>query len=241
MALALDGTTKTGSISGAATNTVASAAFTNSVANSIIIALISVNNSTLRTVSSISGGGLTWTKRTSSSGTQSTFDIIDLEIWWALAATALSAQVITATLSGTAVGATIGVFAVSGADTTTPFDVDASLPGILQNFTTPGNAPAKSVSTTNANTFLFSVLQDQAGITLGDYQSGFVVLAPASQGFSGSPNFKFSPQESEYEVFSASQSSLSVGFTGTHPNYILIVDAIQAASSGDVLLGQAML
>jgi hypothetical protein len=74
MALAYDGTVQTGQISGAAANTVASAAFTNGSASDVNYAFISNSDGTnTRTVSSISGGGLRWSNAVSNSGVSAVF------------------------------------------------------------------------------------------------------------------------------------------------------------------------
>ena len=233
-ALTIDGTPQTGLISGAATNTVASAAFTSSNSNDVVIAFVNTTNGSSITVSSISGGGLTWIKRKQFAITTSTFNFGSIEEWYGIAASPLSSQVITATLSGNSNSATITVFAISGGNTTTPFDVNVSLPATASDITGTSTVPTVSgVSTTNANTVLLSlVCLPGNNVTLTD-PSGFTRIGLVS-GFSGSPNFTNGSSQSDRNIVSLSQSSISVAYS-TVANWGMLVDAVQAAGAAATL------
>jgi hypothetical protein len=101
----------------------------------IIIAVINTENfspaGTPRTVSSVSGGGLTWAKRSGQTGNLSGSNgSMAQEVWWANATGTLTAQAITATLSGIPSQNTdMMVFAVTGSNNpTTPWDTNGGLP-----------------------------------------------------------------------------------------------------------------
>lgn len=113
----------------AASSSVASASFTTSLANDILVATLVVEAAALTTVSSISDtAGLTWNKKLSGSVTGSGSLNCSVEIWWAYSAAALSsAETVTATLSGTADAANIIVTSVNGCTNfSQPWDLNAN-------------------------------------------------------------------------------------------------------------------
>lgn len=229
--LALDGTPQTGSISGAAASTVASAAFSTTASNDVVIALITTSNATASTVSSISGGGLTWTKRKQFTILTSSFTTGSIEEWSAVAASPLTSQVITANLSITALSATISVFAFSGGNTTTPFDVNAALPATNSDVTGTSTIPTVSaISTTNANTALIAFVSTPgaAGSALTDPASFTQLIF--NNGFSGTPNFLGGAAQSDYRIVSSTQSGISVAYS-TVTNWGMLVDAVQMAGA----------
>lgn len=235
--LAIDGTPVTGS---SATGTIASAAFTNSNANAVVIAVISVASgaATIPSVSGVSGCSLTWALRKKLSGTTlnygfGTGDGTDLEIWWALAATACTAQVITATATNPGDG-NISVFAISGENTSTPWDVNASLPATLTSATHAQATPTVgSVSTTNTN----SVLLAFVGGYFGNAGASFPLTVPAgfTQITSINQTPTFTGQQSAQEIVSSAQSSITVAYGTQYTDFYYIVDAIQAAGAAATL------
>ncbi|WP_407146247.1 hypothetical protein [Bradyrhizobium sp. ORS 86] len=235
MALALNGTVATGFINGAASGTLASGTFTTTVANCVIVAMIATTDdgsatSGPFTVSSISGGGLTWTRRGGQTGLNSGFHQMDLECWYAIAAGTFSSAV-TATFSGVAGGATITVFAFSGANTAAPFDANGSLPAQTSNLTATANAVSATISTTNANTAIIGHIFNGTGSqTSWTDNAGFSDTANIA-GFSGSPNFAQAYSQGQYGIVSSVQSGVAVGFTPNSSDYLYYVDAIQAAAS----------
>ena len=97
-ALTLDGSGCTNSGS----SSPASCAISTSDNNDIIVAEVFTNPSAgTASVTAVSGGGLTWTKRTASTWSVSSLNY-DMEIWYARASSPLSSQTISATVTGTA-------------------------------------------------------------------------------------------------------------------------------------------
>jgi flagellin-like protein len=126
--------------------------------------------------------------------TGSNLQTLDLEEWYAVASSTLSAASITATLSTPDTAATwIGVFAISGADTGSPFDADPSLPA-----TSAGASPSTTMSTSNANDVLLYACSAGAG----GMAAGFTTLF--SNSYSPDPN-----EYAGYEVVSSTQTGLA--------------------------------
>lgn len=172
-----------------------------------------VYNTTAQT-SSVSGGSLTWTKR----GSNTAGGAFTIDEYYAATSSTLSSATITATI-GTAANFHLFVFGVSGADTTSPFDANASLPGFS---TASSSSPATSISTTNAADFIFGV-GSQSGTNAFTISSPFTTIDNASGAGEG-------PSAADlYEVVSATQSSLSVGFSSAGSTiWGVLADAIVA-------------
>lgn len=183
MTLALDGSAHGNVGSG----TSVSVNLTTSNANDVIFVVITSNNGTVSSVSDTAG--LTWTQRatTNLSGTQFLF------IYRAVSAGALSADSITVTMAGTTF-ITVDAFGVSGADTVTIFDSNASLPATSSTLNV-------TVSTSNANDFLICASTLGQATTGGTTPAGFTSISDANFQYVG------------YQVVAATQSSLveSVG------------------------------
>lgn len=138
-----------------ASTTIATPAFTTKSGNELLLAFIATDylGGTNTTVSSVSGGGLTWNlvKRTNAQSG-------DAEIWAALAPSALSSVTVTATVSQSVV-CSITVLSFTGVDTT----LGTSLPNAV-GATGTGNAktgaPTASLVTTRSNSWVFGVGND---------------------------------------------------------------------------------
>lgn len=120
---ALDGSAQGSACS--ATNPTAT--LTTAQTNDVIIAIAGDENNDMSSPAptmTISGGGLTWHKEwdinDTGSGNLSVY--VDRTLWYAVAASTLTSQTITATLSGSTDASGLVVFGVSGADTSTIFD-----------------------------------------------------------------------------------------------------------------------
>lgn len=101
--------------------------------NDVILAYIvyEINSGTMPTVTSVTSSGLTFVKRSSVLNNPGGGRQAAVEVWWATAATTLSSQTITVTLSSSIDDAGVAVFGVSGAgDPTNPWDSDPSLPSV---------------------------------------------------------------------------------------------------------------
>jgi hypothetical protein len=143
MAIIVDGTA-VGLVSPGSTNytgTMSSGTLSCTKSNNIIVVFIASeyrNQSTGATISSVSGGSLTWNRRTTNyrQGNQSQ------EIWWAYSPGIFNSS-ITATFGGGPVDdATIIAFGLNGANTSAPWDTNISLPA----------KPAANVSSTPIST-----------------------------------------------------------------------------------------
>lgn len=129
----------------------------------VIIAVVNAYNfapaGAIRTVTGISGGGLTWTKRGATAGQNSgpSFSI-NQEIWWANATGPLTAQAITATMSG-AVSQNLDmiVFAVTGSPSpSSPWDANGSLPAHTSHMTGVGASMTVTGTTTATKSMLLA-------------------------------------------------------------------------------------
>lgn len=123
----------------------------------VVLCVINENNGgTQRTVTGVSGGGLTWASRSQVTGADTW---ISFDTWWALAASPLTSTTITYTLSGTTDDACVVAFGVNGSsNTSAPWDTNVGLP-----FSANGGGTSVSVSgvsTTTANTFMISFAGD---------------------------------------------------------------------------------
>ena len=122
-ALAIDGTPVSVSFTAPATPTVT---YSTTLANDVVCLLVEAGGSGTVAVTSVtSTSGLTWTKRkaVAFNGTAWSF-----ELWYAVSAAVRTNDVISVAASGTNPGYRLTVWAVNGANQTTPFDANASLP-----------------------------------------------------------------------------------------------------------------
>jgi hypothetical protein len=129
-----------------ATNT-GTITLTTTLPNDVIVLLYlhESNTNPAATISTVTSPSLTWAKR---SGYAFNVNPIDMEIWWAPAAAALTAEVVTITLTGTIDDSAYHIFGVNGSPTpSSPWDVDASLATAHNN----GANPSVTVSGVNTN------------------------------------------------------------------------------------------
>lgn len=176
MALALDG-------SAHASATAASVApvLTTANANDIIIVIATVN---INPVSSITGAGLTFSF-IATAGTGAG----DIEIWSAVASSALTSEAIT--VNHTAGFITVDVFGISGADTSTIFDANASTPATA-------STGLLSISTDTADTFIIGGYRFGGGVNTPTEGAGFTKISGADF------------QLTEFKIVSSTQSNLSI-------------------------------
>lgn len=192
--------------------TTASASLTTTSANDVIVAQTFAP--TGQTVTGVAGGGLAWAKRGALTPTGGQA----LEEWYAIAASPLSAVSITVTFSG---GGSHGLtlFGVSGANTTTPFDTNVSLPAAT--FVSFGSSASVSISTDNANDMLVAFAISSASTTFTPPAGFSTILADDIM------------RSASAEVVSATQSSAAIQYNIASAHALtLFVDAIQAASGG---------
>jgi hypothetical protein len=199
MALALDGSAHNNSSASSTAVTL-----TTTQPNDII-AVLAISNAGVD-ASSVSGGGLTWNNR----AILDTGTGVHIGYWWAVASTVLTSATITVTPFFGAY-TTVDAFAVSGANTSSPFDGS-----VITNSVNP--AAPLSINTTHANTFIF-----------GHFEGGSLVAVAPLAKLSTSLPADFALVE--YEIVSTTQTGLSVTVTVPGNANTGIADAILAAAA----------
>lgn len=174
---------------------------------------------------------LTWTKRGGIRLSPAGYQDHNFEVWYAVCDVPMLAAQFTVTLSGVAAVTAYSLFAVSGADLTTPWDTNVALPATGSNDTTTPAAPALSLSTTAADTLAFmttAIGYAPADANNGSLGSGFSRLSRW-----GSGNLEL---VSQYQVYSSEQSSVDIDFgTFTCRRNVFYADALQKAADGDAV------
>jgi flagellin-like protein len=228
----------------AASTTAGTATLTTASTNDVFVVELATENaptgptrtvSTVTCTSSCPTGLTSFAKR--SSNAIGTPKFYDAEVWWATATAAASSMVITVTLSGATAGdASILVFGVSGANTGSPWDPNvATLPAYAQSAsgaTTPTVSPA---TTNNAADMIlgFSGILDPTTNAPPTETAGTGLTLITTQSDGGTAAGR-SEAAAEYNVVSATQSSISVAFgtaVSATNGWIMIGDAIQAAAT----------
>lgn len=146
MSIALDGSAHGNSASASSL----AVSLTTANANDLIFVAVTDNGDV---VTGVTATGLTFSNLIN--GVAARADVSSsakLSVWWALAATALTALSITVTTTNTQF-LTVDAFGVSGADTVTPFDTNAASPTI--DSTAPADPSA--ITTDAVNTMLVNV------------------------------------------------------------------------------------
>lgn len=204
MALALD-TTATGG-TGAAGNYTAT--LSTSGPNRIVIVCAYSTGA----VSGVSDtAGLTWTKRGAVN-----VGAKNLVCYYAVATAQLSSDVITVAIPSGDYGNAIA-FSISGANTGSPLDPNASLPA------SESNGASMVVSTTDANDFIFGFYASIGGNTLPTPGAGWTEAA-SNQNYPGGA-------EVQYQIVSAAQTNLSIAQSGGVGGVYGVGDAIVAAAA----------
>ena len=112
-----------------------------------------------RTVSTVTSSGLTWTKRSGNTYTHASgnTDRSSIEIWWAVAAAALTSHVITVTTSGNVDNGYLNVFGVRGCATpSAPWDTHASLATAFAAMDNNDPLSVSGVSTVSTTPFMIA-------------------------------------------------------------------------------------
>jgi len=208
-----------------------------SLANDIVVLEIYQQNglNAAPTVASVSGGGLTWAKRSSVQDPNASHVQPRMEVWWALATTPLSAVNVTVTLAATTGTWALNIFGVPGLNTSSPWDPNSSLPG--SSYANSGQPPNITFSTTDAPTILlafFGDLHNPPCLTTAA-PIGFQMLAiagetgsgPLPTGIDAGAAVAFSP--SSYPVFN---DGVSWGNLGGSSGPVMIIDALVGTNPG---------
>lgn len=225
-AVSLDGSA---SNSSAAASSI-SASLTTTKTNDIVVACILSVGTTLRTVSTVTASGLTFTKRSSQSSTNADGKIVNMEVWWALAATALTAKSITATLSGSANDSVqLLVFGANGADVTSPWDANASLPDYTANNTNSfSGMTSTAFSTSSGDRLVFCFATNNGSSTMVP-QSRIGNEPPLTLLANNNAGTYNAFAEYAPAANTLTSKTIQVG-GGTAANWLMVVDALNASN-----------
>lgn len=230
--LAIDGTPQGGIATGG--TTCAPSALTTTTAGIVIFAThaeATAIQGDHPIASGVSGGGLTWARRSTLSLDGGVAPYATLDVWWAYSSGALTAQTITVTWGNVTIDdmscVVFGVKNFTGTNyQTQPWDSNGSLPATASS--TGTSAPTVSgVGTTSANTMLLGIGGTTSGtnVTAG---SGFTIIKNQHNGGGVNASDTFTEQD----VVSVTQSGISIAFTGSVARWTMIGDAL--AQSGSV-------
>ena len=199
----IDGAGAVGSASNA--SVMVSAPITTTRTNDIILALIHFEDHiSTGNVTSVSGGGLTWARRSQYKFTDTYGGT--MEVWWAAAAAPLSSQSVTVTIAGGSAqfdAATIQLIAIHGVSSLTiPWDVNVSLPAKF--FTSSTGLATVPISTTATRTMVigFNAANSVRGATPG---SGFIGLYQVFRNGVDLASYSYS----DYQIFGSAQTGYS--------------------------------
>jgi len=188
------------------TDTTVSATITTTVDDTLIVVSV-LSNAT--TISGVDSASLTFTRR----ATADLGGSAPVEIWTAPSSGQIDESV-TVTVSSSAY-TTIDVFAISGANISTPMDGNAGLPSEIDNASTHC-----SVSTDTADTFI-----------IGSYRFNSQGSPTAGTGFTAVSGADF--LLTEYNIVSTTQSSLDVDIgTGDGDSTAGVAHAVVIAAAG---------
>lgn len=182
--------------------------------SSDVIFCIVAGNGTSQIPTITDSSGLTWTQRSSAQSTTNNYFVFE---FYALANNPLSGDQIKASIASAA-NMRIVSFGISGAKTSSPFDVNPVIASGIYS-----TQPSVSISTTNSNDMILGLLIEGGSPTITQ-GSGFSTIASVA----------FGPEVfGEYQTVSSLQSNLAVGASASPNNdWAIIADAIQAAPSG---------
>ena len=166
--------------------------------------------------------GLTWTKRSSK-----TFGKGAVEIWYAIASAMLSSDTITFNFASTTDDWSCMAFAVSGADTSSPWDTNGALPASNDGL---GGTPSVSVSTTARNAFVFAFAGSESYFSSSSPQAPLTAVTAPSNTAWGQ---EFASSLAAYAIETSPQSSLSLTYNSISGAWGMLGDAIVEGGSGD--------
>jgi hypothetical protein len=193
-------------------------ALTNLGANDVIIVMFGSDNPGYTVSSVTDGSDLTYTHRSTTSLPVIYTGQELVDEYWAVTSSAISSDTITVHVSGS--GGTphfvVIAFAISGANTNSPFDVDSGLPYTAND---QNSVPSVTgVSTSYANDIIIG-LEGHTGGTLETAGSGYLLITSSNDEV-GSAEFK---------SVTSTLSSETVSFgTSVNAKWAMIVDAIKA-------------
>ena len=213
-----DYATNAGGASGSGTLTVQPSASPDDIVVVAIFLYASGGSPVVTGVTDTGSAGLTFTKR--ASYTWGTNNL--MEVWWAHTSGSLSAETIEFAFTGTGNLTYSGIaYAVTGADTSSPWDSNGALP-VENNSSGSTTATSGSISTTNATSILLSWC---GGDMFDDATANSPQTQITSKLHSGSD---YSDLVTGYYNVSSSQSGATLSYTvgQTYFNWGMIVDAM---------------
>jgi hypothetical protein len=192
------------------------------------------NGGALATVSSISDtAGLSWQLRTATSTpvmiSNGVTTPADMEVWYAIASAPLSSDDITVTFNNTVDDGSVIAFGVHGANLSSPWDGNSSIP-TESVWTSPSyETPSVSGVSTNASSVMLLGFEGSGGNTQPgpDITDGYSDIDYTQN--NGAANY--SSAEAEYQFLSSAASNATISFGSGSPEWFMIGDALQAASS----------
>ena len=223
-------------VDGSALNGVTSASsgtvtLTTSLTNDIIVVVVMAENTSGSpvSVSSVSGGSLSWAKRAAVSGTIAQAGgagncVGDHEVWWALSAAALSATVITVNVSSSVDAMSLVAFGVNGTKTSAPWDSNAGNP-ITQAYNSVATAIQENITTTEANDLIIGTYSECRNAT---HTAGTNYTAIQQQ-LTGGTNWD--KVGVEQKGVTTTQSGLLVDWMTATASWFNVTDALTADSA----------
>lgn len=210
--LALDGAAGSGNACNASPVSSCAVTLTTTKSNDVIV-VYCVDATVPATFSTPTATGLAFTQR----GTTSSLANRTQALWYGIAANPISESITCSWTSGAQLGAVIA-FGVHGANTAAPFDTNAGLPYFNANFPNPN--PSCTISTSNANDFIFT----------GVYSNGAVITGNPASPFSSIVTNTV--MAASYDVVSSPQTNLTIQWsTSGMPRVAWMCDAIVAAGT----------
>lgn len=210
-----------GSFAGATT---AHVTLTTTAANCLLVLCAVAEQSTAPSITSVaSTSGLTWNKRTAK-----TQNLLDIEVWWAVATSAVTSEVITATYAAAPDDYAFVAFGLTGAVNASPWDSNSGVPSFAG--LSAAGAPSTTYSTSSANDFVLAVAGTVTSGVTTPIPTGFTALN--STGTSGGS--RAAGINVCYEIVSAPQSGTAVTWgasIGGSNGAGLLVDAIRQPST----------
>lgn len=210
----------TGTFSGTNTGTVT---LTTTSANDVIVVMISSEKiASAQTVSTVTSSQVTFAKRAGLAFVNANNNSNqNLEIWWGKAPAALTAEVITITLSGNIDDASYTAFGVSGAaNPASPWDTNVSVPASNKN--TSGTASTVTVSGVTTNSSIPMMIGMYGSSTNATSTiTGFTQISQITN----PGGALFSTTAAYFENFSNAQSSASYVYS-SNAVFGAIIDAL---------------
>lgn len=188
-----------------------------------------------------SGSVSTFTQRGTNTGAIFTTQSGRISFLYATASSALTGVTITANLSSASDTISVIAFAISGANTSTPFDPNLASAITAQNISGSGSkVQTTGLTTTNANDMIVSAAAIFQNVSSSMPAPGVGYTDIATVANVGTAIY--SPADSEQQVVSVTQSSVAVqwGTGGAFDSaawWMTIADAIVAASAPTVIVG----